>query len=147
MKKPIIILIILLIVIIAPLTLMIAQYRAEQNEIKQFNSKFEEYLDKDIWGTDVASLINYAIDNNEKYEIEKDENRKYIDDDKYCVKVQIKLESAGEEEELIEYDMETIASLGTERFVMNFNLLKFKCTEIIYNSYGRVSKIFFEIDE
>ena len=31
---------------------------------KQANKEFEQYLQKDIYGTDVVTLINKAIDNN-----------------------------------------------------------------------------------
>lgn len=146
MKKGIIILIILVIIIIAPLMLIFTQYRAEQNEIKKFNLEYERYKDKIIYGTNIGSLINYAIDNNEKHEIEKDENGIYIDDNKYCIRIEIKMLSSENEYKTITYAMETINSLGIERFVRNFNLLEFKCTDITYNSYGRVNKLVFELN-
>jgi len=40
-----------------------------QNEVKKFNMQYECYLNNLIKGTDVATVINRAIDNNEKYEI------------------------------------------------------------------------------
>lgn len=145
MKKIIIILIILVIVVITSLTLVISQFRAEKNEINKFNLEYEQYKDKTIYGTNIGSLINYAINNNEKYNIEKDENGNYIDDNKYCMKIEIKMVSSEDEEKIITYPMETINSLGIERFVKNFNVLDFKCIDINYNSYGRVNKLVFEL--
>ena len=55
--------------------------------------------------------------------------------------------SAEDENLMITYDMETINSLGIDRFVRNFNLLEFKCVDITYNSYGKVNKIVFELGE
>ena len=145
MKKGIIILIIFIIVAIAPIMLLISQYKAEKNEINKFNLEYEQYKDKTIYGTDIGSLINYAINNNEKYNIEKDEKGNYIDDDKYCMKIEIRLISSEDEDKIITYEMETISSLGTERFVKNFNILDFKCVDINYNSYGRINKLIFEL--
>ncbi len=145
MKKVIIILIVLAIVAITSLMLVISQYTAERNEINKFNLEYEQYKDKTIYGTNIGSLINYAINNNEKYNIEKDENGNYIDDNKYCMKIEIKMISSEDEEKIITYSMETINSLGIERFVKNFNVLDFKCVDINYNSYGRVNKLTFEL--
>ena len=145
MKKWIIILIVLVIIAIVPIVLLLMQYQSEKNDITRFNLEYEQYKDKTTYGTSVASLINYAINNNKKHDIQKDENGKYIDDDKYCVKIEIKMPNS--EEEISTYDMETIATLGVERFVRNFNVLDFKCSNITYNSYGRVSKLVFELSE
>ena len=129
----------------APIMLLITQYRNERNEVNKFNLEYEQYRDKSIYGTNIGSLINYATNNNEKYNIDKDENGNYIDDDKYCVKIEIRMLSSEDENNIIAYEMETINSLGTERFVKNFNVLEFKCVDINYNSYGRVSKLVFEL--
>ena len=69
----------------------------------------------------------------------------YIDDDKYCLRIEIRMLSSEDEEKIITYSMETINSLGIERFVKNFNVLDFKCVDINYNSYGRVNKLVFEL--
>lgn len=147
MKKTIIILIIFVIIVIAPLMLIVAQYREERNEVKKFNLEYEQYQDKIAYGTNIGSLINHAINNNEKYNIEKDENQVYIDDDKYCIRIEIKMISSENENRVITYSMETINSLEIDRFVKNFNLYEFKCSDISYNSYGRVSKMTFELSD
>ena len=145
MKKVIITLVIIAIITIAPLMLLISKYQAQKNEISKFNLEFEQYNNKNIYGTNIGSLINYAINNNENYNITKNENGIYIDDDKYCIRIEIKMLNSENENKTMTYAMETINSLGIERFVANFNLLEFKCNEIIYNSYGRVSKLIFEL--
>lgn len=145
MKKGIIILIIFAIIIIAPLMLLISQYRTERNEVKKFNLEYEQYKDKTIYGTNIGSLINYATNNNEKYNIVKDENGIYIDDNKYCMRIEVEMLSSENEYKKVTHAMETISSLGTERFVKNFNVLEFKCTNITYNSYGRINKLVFEL--
>ena len=121
------------------------QYQEQRNEVKKFNLEYEQYKDKTIYGTNIGSLINYAINNNEKYNIEKNKDGIYLDDNKYCMRIEIEMLSTEDEYKTITYAMETIASLGTERFVSNFNLLEFKCKDITYNSYGRVNKLLFEL--
>lgn len=147
MKKGIIILIVLTIIVISPLVLIFMQYRAERIEVRKFNREYEEYREKTVYGTNIGSLINFAVDNNEKYEIAKDDKGNYIDDDKYYMTVEIKLLSLDNEYKTITYAMETIVSLGTDRFVKNFNVSEFKCTDISYNSYGRIRKLTFELSE
>lgn len=147
MKKGIIILVILAIIIIAPLMLILGKYKAERNEVDKFNLEFEQYKNQNIYGTDIGSLINYAINNNKNYNIQKGENGVYIDDDKYCIRIEIIMKSSDDPNKTITYSMETISSLGIERFVMNFNLLEFKCIDLNYNSYGRVNRLVFELTE
>ena len=106
----------------------------------EFNSEYEYYNKSNLKGLDITTLINKAIDNNEKYEINKTENNRYIEDDKYSVKIQIKMKSNDKT-----YDMEQIYILGTEKFITLFGDVTFKCTNIEYHSKtGRISKMVFE---
>ena len=143
MKKQFIFIIMILIIAIIFVTLYFLSYRADQNEIKKYNLNYEKYQDKTIYGTDVGSIINFAINNNEMYEIEKSENGKYLDDDIYCVRIEVIIPTQDEEGNIEEniYDMETINKLGTDRFVQNFNLYEFEIKKINYNSKGRVNYI------
>lgn len=140
MKKTIIILIcIFLIIIISIYT----YYHSRQNEmisVKKFNYQYEQYFDKEMYGADVATLINKAIDNNEKYEIVKNENDKYIEDEKYCLKVIIKFKDVD-----TMYEMESIDKAGMEGFLKNFSNSVFKITDYKYNKHtNRVGKIIVE---
>ncbi len=144
MKKNIIYIIIVLIIIIVPIMIIVSNYKQTQNEINKFNLLYEKYKTGKYYGSEIGSIINNAINNDEKNEIEKDENGFYIDDDKYCIKILIQLKS---DEELKTYEMENLEKLGIDRFVKNFNLEQFECSEITYNSVGRINKIVFKICE
>lgn len=144
MKKNVIYIIIALIIIIVPIMIIVSNYKQTQNEINKFNLLYEKYKTGKYYGSEIGSIINNAINNNEKNEIEKDENGFYIDDDKYCIKILIQLKS---EEELKTYEMENLEKLGIDRFVKNFNLEQFECSEITYNSVGRINKMVFKICE
>ena len=52
----------------------ISTYKSAQKE----NAKFEIYIDKEITGTEITTLINRAIDQNKQNEIKKDNKGKYI---------------------------------------------------------------------
>lgn len=143
MKKSFIVIIVLFIVIIAILSIWIMDFQKTQNQVKQFNSLYEQYLDKTILGSEVATAINRAIDNNEKYEIEKNDKGTYLEDDKYSLKIFIKLQEDGEY-----YSMERINIFKITEFVKNFSLEDFKCVKILYHDQTkRVSQIYFDLVE
>ena len=145
MKKFFVILVIIFIVVIAPFMMFISDYKEKKGEIQTFNLQFEKYKEKTIQGIEVASLINNAVDSNEKNEILKNEQGIYQEDYKYCIRIEVIMQSVVDEEKSITYAMEDIYSLGIDRFVKNFNLLEFKCIDITYNSIGRVNKLVFSL--
>lgn len=141
MKKSLYIIIIVFIIILGITLLFISNVQSAYKEAKKENYMYEKYLNKEVMGTEVASMINKAVDNNEKYNIKKDDNGNYIDDNKYCIEIYVKLQTDGKY-----YNMETIYSNNVAEFVKNFNLENFKCTKVTYhNSTKRVSKVYFEI--
>ena len=96
MKKQTLLIIILLVVIILVVAFAVAQNVQKQRELANYNNQYEKYLNGQVYGTDVASLINKAIDNNEKNNVEKDENGYYIDNNTNSVKLYIKLVQVNE---------------------------------------------------
>lgn len=50
-----------------------------QEEIKAFNDGFEAYNKKLMYGIDVISVLNKAIDNNEKYDVNGSEKDYFVD--------------------------------------------------------------------
>ena len=141
MKKQTLLIIILLVVIILVVTFAVAQNVQKQRELANYNNQYEKYLNGQVYGTDVASLINKAIDNNEKNNVEKDENGYYIDNNTNSVKLYIKLVQDGDN-----FPMERIFEVGLTEFVKNFNIEDFKCTKINYHeNTGMVSEVYFEV--
>ena len=64
-------------------------YKNDINQVQKFNNEFSEYIDQEFYGTELATIINLAIDNNEKHKIEKDSTGKYIEDNLYSVRVDV----------------------------------------------------------
>lgn len=79
MKKTITITISIFIIIIAVIYGWLIEKRATTNNVSNQNKYYENYLNKEIYGTYVATVINKAIDKNEQNEVQKDENNYYID--------------------------------------------------------------------
>jgi hypothetical protein len=141
MKKTLIIIIAIFIVILSILLSKYYDLREEQNVVKEFNLKYEQYLDKEIYGTDIATIINKAVDDNENSFIEKDENGKYIQNDTSSVNIEIKIHDL--EEDTI-YTMETLYNGGMAEFVQYYNTVLFKCSSVEYNSAGQISYMLYE---
>lgn len=142
MKKVFICLLIALIVITIIVVLYISNNNRTLYEIKQANQEYELYLNKTVFGTEVTTIINKAINGNEKNGIPKDEKGFYIENDTNSIKVELIMLNEDKKET---YQMETLQKAGITGFIKNFNLIDFKCTKIEYHEKTKlISKIVFE---
>ena len=89
--KKFVTIIILFIVIICIIIYAYYNYKTEYNNINMQNVKFENYYEKEIYGTDLATVINMAIDNNRKNEVMQDEQGIYINNQENSINIQIKI--------------------------------------------------------
>ena len=103
---------------------------------------------KKYYGTEIATIINKAVDNNDKNGVEKKEETDgknkyyfYIPNDTNSIKIDIKVIN---KKNVMTYQMESFYQGEISRFVQNFDTVKFKCTKIEYNSAKRVSYLLFE---
>ena len=105
------------------------------NETKSENRQYEDYYEKEIYGTDLATLINRVVDANTKNEVEKDEKGQYIDNGKNSIRIDIHFL----DDDRI-HTLEEIYNSDTGVFVQYYNQIKFKCTKIEYHKQtGKVS--------
>ncbi len=133
MKKIIIVIAIVVIVLLSIFYVKYMDYKQVQAEIKETNLEYEMYNDRQVDGRELTTLINKAIDSNEKNSIEKDENGLYIENDTNSVKIDIQMIDVD-----YTYNMETIYNGEMTNFIQMYNSIYFKCEEIKYNSAGRV---------
>lgn len=139
MKKIIVIFVILVIAIIAGLYRFF-NFRQEKNELKETNLQYEYCYNKEIYGAELATIINKAIENNEKYGINRDEKGFYEENETNSIKIEIHITDND-----TVYNMETFYMNDINRFVQNYNNIKFKCTKIEYHPYtGRIKYLYFE---
>lgn len=146
MKKTLIVFGILFLTVLLIVSVSIIQNKENLVAIQKENAEYEKYKEGQVFGTQVASLINKATNENLKNEVQQDEKGFFIENETNSVKIEIKLQN---EKDLKTYQMETIQKVGTDGFIKNFNLILFKCTGIEYHEQTkRVSKVVFEqIDE
>ncbi len=137
MKKTFLCIIVILIVIIIVIAVKIASNVAIANDIARFNEEIERtYKDKTLYGADVVTIINKAIDNNKNFNINKDENGNYISNDENSLKVDLILLSVSEKGEITEvcYPMEKLERAGLDGFVSSFSVTAFYKEKVEYNS-------------
>ena len=140
MKKPLILIFSILIVIMIIIFVNIQIIQKNKQKILNYNSEFEYYCKQEILGTDITTLINKAINENEKNDIEKDEKGYYLVNEENSIKVFIKMKAA---EEM--YPMENFYKAGINDFTRYFGSVKFKSTDIKYHEKtGQISEIYFE---
>ena len=108
----------------------------------QKNKQYEDYLKNEIYGTEVVTLINKAVNSNEENNVTKDEKGLYINNHRTSIIIDLIMITDEEKEETTSYRMEKIYNLGTNEFVKNFNTAKFKCTKIEYHEEtGKIAHI------
>ena len=57
---------------------------------QSINREYEQYLEENILGSTLMTLINKASNQNEKNGIEKDEKNTYIENDTNSIKIEVK---------------------------------------------------------
>lgn len=146
MKKSLLIIVCIVIIAVVIIIGKYYNFKAKYTELKEFNLQYEVYLEKEIYGTEIATVINKAIDNNEKNEVEKEEKEHngktyyfYKQNDINSIKVEIKILDNNKT-----YQMESLYQGEIDTFVQYYNSIRFKCKEIEYNKVGKVSYMLFE---
>ena len=145
MKKNVIIISAILLIIITVCAIGIFINAKKISVQKQANKEYEQYLEKDIYGTDVVTLINKAIDDNKKNNVQTAEDGKYIENNENSIIIELVMITNEEEGKTKTYRMETIHKVGINEFISNFNTAKFKMTKIEYHEQsGKISNITIE---
>lgn len=140
MKKLLLILLLLFTIIIFSIYGLLTNGKMQKNTLNNYNKEYEQYLNRNINGTELATLINKVININEKNNIEKNKNNYYIENGKDSIKIDIELLLTEKV-----YPMEEIYNKDTAEFVKYFSLENFRCTNIEYHiETGKVSKMLFK---
>lgn len=106
MKKLFAVIFLILVVVSAVFVIKFKNYEKQKQEVSKFNARYEEYNKENLNGLDITTIINKAVNNNEKYNISKDENGLYINDNENCIKIYITMIINGKT-----YPMERINAL------------------------------------
>ena len=141
MKKSIFVILTILFIIVIAISLYIHNAQKLENIAIKHNQQYEEYCNKEILGTDLISLINKAIDYNEKNNVKKQDNTiYYINNNTNSIQITVKFI---ENDKIIK--MENIAEKQTENFIKFFATATFKCNDIQYHKQTKnVKSMYFE---
>ena len=82
MKKNVILILTIFLVIIVVIGYGIYNRRASISKSSIENKAYESFYNQQVLGTDVISIINKAVDSNEKNSVQKDEKGNYIENSK-----------------------------------------------------------------
>lgn len=138
--KKIAIFFIAILIIVSVISYIYIDYKITAKNAQNENYQYASYDGKEIYGTDLATLINKAVDDNKKNNIDKDQNGIYKDNDKNSVRIEVKFTDDDKV-----HNIEEIYNSGTEKFMELYNQIKFKCTKIEYHEKTKkVSYMFFE---
>ena len=88
--KKIAIFFIITILIVCAIFAMYISYKANYNMSKKTNLAFEKYLNEEVYGTDLATVINRAVDRNEKNGVTKNNKGIYQNNDENSINIEIK---------------------------------------------------------
>ena len=141
MKKTIIYIFSMILIICVIISSKLYMSKDYMVQIKKFNNKYEKYTKSEVIGTEVASIINQAVDDNEFEGIKKDEKGKYIQNNQNSINIEVMI-TEFEEEQI--YSMETLYNGGMSQFVKYYGQIRFKASKIEYNENKRIKYILFE---
>lgn len=131
---------VIIIIALCGISYLYLNYKAEYNMSKKANLEFEKYLNEEVYGTDLSTIINRAIDKNEKNEVEKKDKGIYLNNDENSISIEIKMI----DNDSI-YQMETFYKNGMQNFMKYYSNIKFKCIDIKYHeSTKKVKYMLFE---
>ena len=139
MKKIVIILAIVLI-LVSIIAFQYYSYQIDYQITLEENAEYEQYQDKEIYGIDLATIINKTVDKNAKNGIQKDEKGNFIPNDTNSIEIEIFIK---DNEKM--YRMEIFYNNGTEEFLRYYGNIKFKCSNIEYHEKtGKIKYLLFE---
>lgn len=128
-----------IVILVVGMSYIYLNYKANYYEAKKQNRQFESYNEQEIYGTELTTVINKAVNQNEINEVQKDEKGKYIDNKKNSIQIEIKMLDNRKT-----YDMETLYKGGMDKFVQYYGEIKFKCAKIEYHNTNKVKKMLWE---
>lgn len=139
--KKIAIFFLITIMIVVGISYMYLNYKSNYNNAQKANKQFESYYQQEIYGAELATIINKATDNNITNEVEKDKKGRYINNDNSSINIDIKMLDDNDNI----YNMEKFYNGGMSTFVQYYSEIKFKCTKIEYHkTTNKVKYMLFE---
>ncbi len=140
--KTILVILGIFIIILLFTVALLYNYNRNVKQTQYFNKQYESYYQKEILGTELATLLNKAMDYNEKSGAQKDDKDLYYLEDEDTILVEVKF---FEKKKTYTFRMEDILSKKMENFINFYATASFKCTKIEYHEKSKkVKSLYFE---
>jgi len=140
MKKTLLTIFTIVIIVVTIICVNYHSYQIEYKGIVKENEEFAQYKDKEIYGIELGTLINKAIDKNVKNKVEKDGKNFFIPNDANSIEIEIYIVDSEQT-----YKMEAFYNTGLEQFIQYYGDINFKCSKIEYhNKTKRIKYLLFE---
>lgn len=140
MKRKLLVILGIFIIILLFVVYLLYNYRKDVIQMQNFNRQYEVYYEKTILGTDLATVLNKAMDYNQKNGIAKDSQDRYYLEDEKSILIDIKFSESEKT-----FRMEDILEQEIETFISFYGAASFKCTKIEYHEQNKqVKSLFFE---
>lgn len=128
------------IIIIVGISYLYLNGRVMHYEAQKENQHFETFYQQEIYGTELVTIMNKAVDHNERNEVPKNGKGRYLNNDSNSIEIRIKMLDNEKN-----YPMETIYNGGIDKFIQYYSEIKFKCVEIQYHvTTNKVKYLLFE---
>lgn len=135
----------LIIVIVATVFYTYYKYIANYNNTKKENEEFTVYIDKEITCSELATIINKAINTNEKNVVKKSKSGKYEENENDSLNIDVKFIEDEVRNKYLTYNMEAIYNVGVESLLINYSDSMFKCNKVQYHeTTGKIKYMLFE---
>ena len=140
MKRRILVILGIFIIILIFVVSLLYNYDKEVKKAQGFNRQYELYYQKEILGTELATVLNKTMDYNERANVDKDDKNRYYIETEDSILIDIKFK---EKEETVK--MEDILQKDMENFIKYYATSNFKCTNIEYHEENKqVKSLYFE---
>lgn len=140
MKKKLLVILGIFIIILLFTVYLLYNYKKDVIQMQSFNRQYEVYYEKTILGTDLATVLNKAMDWNKKNDIAKDEQNRYYIETEKSILIEIKFSESEKT-----FRMEDILLRDMENFINFYATASFKCTKIEYHEQNKqVKSLYFE---
>lgn len=150
MKKTFILIIVAVVVITTIIFSKYVEYSNQKTEIKKINKEFLAYQNSSVQINTVVSLMNKAISQNKKNNIEQDANKLFKENNTNSIKIYLETTSSDGKTK-VQIPMEDLIlgeKAGAEKVEYAFSDLLFNITDVEYHEKtGQVSKIVFTVKE
>lgn len=138
--KKLILFFLIVIIIIVGISYMYLNFKANYYTAQRENKQFESYIEQEIYGTELTTIINKAVDSNKNNEVQKNNKGEYINNENNSIQIDIKMLDNEKT-----YSMETLYAGGMNKFVQYYSQIKFKCTKLEYHqTTNKVKHMLFE---